>query len=95
MHKRSKYNVRLLETKRINRKGNSKWLDETGDGAKMDESGYVFIVDRVKDMIISGGENIYSTEVENTIYQLKDVLECAVIGIPDENGEKLFMQFLE
>lgn len=59
------------------------WM-KTGDGAKMDESGYVFIVDRVKDMIISGGENIYSTEVENAIYQLKNVLECAVIGIPDE-----------
>ena len=50
----------------------------------MDENGYVFIVDRVKDMIISGGENIYSTEVENSIYQIPDVLECAVIGIPDE-----------
>ena len=59
------------------------WM-RTGDGAKMDEDGYVFIVDRVKDMIISGGENIYSTEVENSIYQLPDVLECAVIGIPDE-----------
>ena len=58
------------------------WM-KTGDGAKMDEEGYVFIVDRVKDMIISGGENIYSTEVENTIYQIKDVLECAVIGVPD------------
>ena len=59
------------------------WM-KTGDGAKMDKSGYVFIVDRVKDMIISGGENIYSTEVENAIYQLKNVLECAVVGIPDE-----------
>ncbi len=59
------------------------WM-KTGDGAKMDKDGYVFIVDRVKDMIISGGENIYSTEVENTIYQLQEVLECAVIGIPDE-----------
>ena len=59
------------------------WM-KTGDGAKMDDEGYVFIVDRVKDMIISGGENIYSTEVENSIYQLPDVLECAVIGIPDE-----------
>jgi long-chain acyl-CoA synthetase len=58
------------------------WM-KTGDGAKMDSDGYVFIVDRVKDMIISGGENIYSTEVENAIYQIKDVLECAVIGIPD------------
>ena len=59
------------------------WM-KTGDGAKMDKDGYVFIVDRVKDMIISGGENIYSTEVENCIYQIKEVLECAVIGIPDE-----------
>ena len=58
------------------------WM-RTGDGAKMDEDGYVFIVDRVKDMIISGGENIYSTEVENAIYQISDILECAVIGIPD------------
>ncbi len=62
----------------------------TGDGAHMDKDGYIFIVDRVKDMIISGGENIYSTEVENTIYQLKGVIECAVIGIPDEKwGEKV------
>jgi len=59
------------------------WM-KTGDGAKMDDQGYVFIVDRVKDMIISGGENIYSTEVENAIYQLNGILECAVIGVPDE-----------
>ena len=59
------------------------WL-HTGDGGYMDEEGYVYIVDRVKDMIISGGENIYSAEVENTIYQLDAVVECAVIGIPDE-----------
>ena len=59
------------------------WM-KTGDGAKMDKDGYVYIVDRVKDMIISGGENIYSTEVENAIYQMKNILECAVIGIPDE-----------
>ena len=59
------------------------WM-KTGDGAKMDEDGYVFIVDRVKDMIISGGENVYSTEVENAIYQMQNILECAVIGIPDE-----------
>ena len=58
------------------------WM-KTGDGAKMDEEGYVFIVDRVKDMIISGGENVYSTEVENTIYQMEGIVECAVIGIPD------------
>ena len=45
--------------------------------------GYLYVVDRVKDMIISGGENVYSTEVENAIAQHSDVAQCAVIGIPD------------
>ena len=57
------------------------WL-HTGDSGYMDEEGFVFIVDRVKDMIISGGENVYSAEVENAIYQHEAVAECAVIGIP-------------
>jgi long-chain acyl-CoA synthetase len=65
------------------------WL-HTGDGARMDEDGYVFIVDRVKDMIISGGENVYSAEVEDAIYQHEAVVECAVIGIPHEKwGEQV------
>jgi long-chain acyl-CoA synthetase len=56
----------------------------------MDEDGYVFIVDRVKDMIISGGENVYSAEVENAIHQNPAVAECAVIGIPHEKwGEQV------
>tara|TARA_B100000686_G_scaffold10950_1_gene10972 strand:+ start:2554 stop:4119 length:1566 start_codon:yes stop_codon:yes gene_type:complete len=59
------------------------WM-HTGDGGYMNEDGYVYIVDRVKDMIISGGENIYSAEVENAIYQLDGVVECAVIGIPNK-----------
>ena len=59
------------------------WM-HTGDGAYMDEDGYVYIVDRVKDMIISGGENIYSKEVENAVHAHPSVRECAVIGIPDE-----------
>ena len=59
------------------------WM-HTGDGGYMNEDGYVYIVDRVKDMIISGGENIYSAEVENAVYQLDGVIECAVIGIPNE-----------
>ena len=59
------------------------WL-HTGDAAYMDEDGFVCIVDRVKDMIISGGENIYSTEVENAVHRHAAVRECAVIGIPDE-----------
>lgn len=56
----------------------------TGDIATWDEDGYLFIVDRSKDMIISGGENIYSTQVEAAIHNHPGVLECAVIGIPDD-----------
>ena len=48
----------------------------------MDESGYVFIVDRLKDMIVSGGENVYSAEVENVIARHPAVQACAVIGVP-------------
>ena len=60
----------------------------TGDIATWDEDGYIFIVDRAKDMIISGGENIYSTQVEAAIHQHPAVLESAVFGIPDnEWGE--------
>ena len=55
----------------------------TGDIATWDEDGYIFIVDRAKDMIISGGENIYSTQVEAAIHQHPAVLESAVFGIPD------------
>jgi len=58
------------------------WL-HTGDMAVMDEEGYVTIVDRKKDMILTGGENVYSTEVENVLYMHPAILECAVIGIPD------------
>ena len=56
----------------------------TGDVAVWDSDGYIFIVDRAKDMIISGGENIYSTQVEAAIHQHPAVLESAVIGIPDD-----------
>ncbi len=59
------------------------WL-YTGDMAVMDEEGYVTIVDRRKDMIVTGGENVYSTEVENVLYLHSAVLECAVVGVPDE-----------
>ena len=62
----------------------------TGDGGYMDEDGFVFIVDRMKDMIISGGENVYSAEVENAVYQHEAVIECAVIGVPDDKwGERV------
>ena len=59
------------------------WL-HTGDIGKIDEDGYVYIVDRKKDMIISGGENIASKEVEAVIYGHPAVFECAVIGVPSE-----------
>ena len=56
----------------------------------MDADGYLYIVDRVKDMIISGGENVYSTEVENALYSHPAVLEAAVFGVPDEQwGERV------
>jgi long-chain acyl-CoA synthetase len=58
------------------------WL-HTGDGGYMDERGYIYIVDRIKDMIVSGGENVYSAEVENALSRHPDVAMCAVIGIPD------------
>jgi len=69
------------ETKKAFKNG---WL-YTGDLAVIDEEGYVTIVDRKKDMIVTGGENVYSTEVENVIYMHPAVLEVAVIGVPDEN----------
>lgn len=56
----------------------------TGDLATVDPEGYILIVDRAKDIIISGGENIASVEIENAIYTHPDILECAVIAVPDE-----------
>ena len=56
----------------------------TGDLGYMDSEGYVFLVDRSKDMIVSGGENVYCTEVEEILYKHEAVLEAAVYGIPDE-----------
>lgn len=58
------------------------WM-HTGDGAYMDEDGFVYLVDRIKDMIISGGENVYSAEVENAVMSFPGVAMCAVIGTPD------------
>jgi acyl-CoA synthetase (AMP-forming)/AMP-acid ligase II len=56
----------------------------TGDVGYIDEDGYVYIVDRKKDMIISGGFNVYSAEVEAAIMALPQIQECAVIGVPDD-----------
>jgi acyl-CoA synthetase (AMP-forming)/AMP-acid ligase II len=57
----------------------------SGDAGYMDDDGYLYLVDRVKDMIISGGENIFSVEVESAVSTHPAILDVAVIGIPDEN----------
>jgi len=65
------------------------WM-HTGDAGFMDEHGYVFVVDRIKDMIISGDENVYSAEVENVLALHPAVAACAVIGLPDKQwGERV------
>jgi long-chain acyl-CoA synthetase len=62
----------------------------TGDIAKIDDEGYIYIVDRAKDMIIRGGENVYSVIVEAALHEHPDVADCAVIGIPhDTLGEEV------
>jgi acyl-CoA synthetase (AMP-forming)/AMP-acid ligase II len=60
------------------------WV-HTGDVATRDEDGYIYIVDRKKEMIVSGGVNIYPAEVETVLYTHPDVLQAAVIGVPDEH----------
>ena len=59
------------------------WL-HTGDAARQDEEGFVYIVDRWKDMYISGGENVYPAEVENVLFEVPGVADAAIIGVPNE-----------
>jgi long-chain acyl-CoA synthetase len=74
------------ETARALRNG---WM-WTGDAGFMDEAGFVYITDRFKDMIVTGGENVYSIEVENVVSRHPAVMECAVIGVPDDKwGERV------
>ncbi|MDE2561106.1 MAG: long-chain fatty acid--CoA ligase [Sphingomonadales bacterium] len=74
------------ETAKVLRDG---WM-HTGDAGYMDEQGNVYITDRFKDMIVTGGENVYSIEVENVVSRFPGVLECAVIGVPDAKwGERV------
>jgi long-chain acyl-CoA synthetase len=65
------------------------WL-RTGDIGTMDENAYIAIVDRLKDLIITGGENVFPREVEEALYTVPEVQECAVIGLPDKEwGERV------
>ena len=74
-----------IETEKAIRNG---WY-YTGDGAYMDADGFIFIADRLKDMIVTGGENVYSVEVENAVAQHPAVLQCAVVAIPDDRWGEL------
>jgi long-chain acyl-CoA synthetase len=74
------YLGRPEETAKVLRDG---WL-HTGDVGYLDEDGYLVLVDRIKDMIIRGGENIYPKEIEDVLYGFEEVLEAAVVGRPDE-----------
>jgi long-chain acyl-CoA synthetase len=81
------YLNRPEENQRAFRNG---WF-HTGDLGSVDEEGYLYVLDRKKDMIITGGENVYSSEVEAALYQHPGVHEAAVVGVPDDTyGEALF-----
>lgn len=66
----------------------------TGDAGAMDTDGYVYIKDRIKDMIVSGGVNIYPAEIENALYAHPDVKEAAVIGVPDDKWGEVVKAFI-
>jgi len=70
------------------------WM-HTGDGGYMDEEGYVYLVDRVKDMIISGGENVSPVEIESCLSLHPAVSEVAVVGLPDERWGKIVAAFIK
>jgi long-chain acyl-CoA synthetase len=70
------------------------WL-HTGDIATMDEDGYTYIVDRLKDMIITNGYNVYPRNVEEAIYQHPNVEECIVAGIPDDNRGEIVKAWIK
>jgi fatty-acyl-CoA synthase len=66
------------------------WL-HTGDATRVDEEGFYYIVDRWKDMYISGGENVYPAEVESVLHQLAAIAEAAIIGVPNEQWGEVGM----
>lgn len=67
----------------------------SGDLATIDEDGFITLIDRSKDMIISGGENIYPKEIETVIYELPQVAECAVFGVPDDKWGEVPAAYLQ
>ncbi len=66
----------------------------SGDAGRVDENGFIYVVDRIKDMIISGGENIYPAELENALSSHPAVLECAMVGAPDEKWGEIVKAFV-
>jgi fatty-acyl-CoA synthase len=69
------------------------WL-HTGDAARLDDEGFVYIVDRWKDMYISGGENVYPAEVENVLFQLPQIADAAIIGVPNDRWGEVGMAII-
>jgi acyl-CoA synthetase (AMP-forming)/AMP-acid ligase II len=69
------------------------WM-HTGDAGRLDANGYLYVQDRVKDMIVSGGENVYPREIEDVLYQHPAVAEAAVIGVPDEAWGEVVKAFV-
>lgn len=67
----------------------------TGDVGIMDADGFITLIDRAKDMLISGGENVYPKEIEDVLYQLEEVAECAVFGVPDEKFGELPAAYIQ
>jgi long-chain acyl-CoA synthetase len=85
------YFNRESETKEVLRDG---WL-YTGDMARLDEDGYIYIVDRKKDIIIVDGMNIYPREIEDLVMQHPSVEECAMVGVPDGKGSEITTLFIK
>ena len=69
------------------------WL-HTGDMGYLDEDGFLYIIDRLKDMIVSGGENVYPAEIEKVLLQLPEIDEASVVGIPDDKWGEVPKAFI-
>ena len=69
------------------------WM-HTGDAAYMDDEGFIYIQDRIKDMIVSGGENVYPAEIESALFEHPAVADAAVIGVPSEQWGEAILAFL-